>query len=167
MFNDKFFNNNFNILKEPLISDKIKLEEHLIDPNTYMLRLIKTRCFLDYPIEDSYRYIGCLDYFINKNDNFIKIDYLYISDNDYSTISPHTKDYSLNDCDALYLKKSLLKYVENIALTNNINKIIIDVHHNLKNYNKLYFDEGFIVSDFKCSDNPCWIEAVKILNAKK
>ena len=48
------------------------------------------------------------------------------------------KNYILNDDDATIIKKSLIAYVENIAIQNNINRIILDTHNNLKRFEKYY-----------------------------
>ena len=103
--------------------------------------------------------IACLDYTIN-NDH-IKIEYLSISD-DFDI--NYRKNIILNDNDAIELKNSLILYIENIAKINNLNKIIIDVHNNLKYYNKYFKDNNFIITDKRCNDNPFWIETEKIIN---
>ena len=57
----------------------------------------------------------------------------------------------------------MIKYIENVAKSNNINKITIDIHSNLERYNCELKDEGFIVTNNRCYDNPFWFIAEKII----
>ena len=153
--------NNYN-MKSDLnlyLNDKYIIGE-CIENDYILIRIWKSKAFFNYHFNDmdiTDNLIGCLDYKI-ENDN-IKIDYLSISDN-FDNILPKKK-IILKDEDANELKNSLIKYLENIAKKNNLNKIIIDVHNNLRYYNKYYKDIGFILTDVKCNDNPYWIETEK------
>ena len=155
------YKSSYNIYTNNLFSDKIKVEEKRLSNNIFMFRIIKVRCLCDNPIEESYKYIGCLDYQINKDKDNIKIEYLSVTDKEYTKHTPDAKEYYLEEQDALKLNQGLLKYVENIALANNISKIIVDVHGNLRIYDKFYLDEGFKITDRYCLDNPYWIEVEK------
>jgi hypothetical protein len=167
---------NSNILNSDLnldLKDKYILGENIQKKYNYnIIRIWKSKAIYSYYfdiMDISDNLLGCLDYEI-KNNN-IKIEYLSISDHFDNTLSDSDnfdntlsdKKNILNDDDAYELKNSLIKYVENIAKNNNLNKIIIDVHRNLRYYNKYYKDCGFIITDRICDDNPYWIEAEKII----
>ena len=70
----------------------------------------------------------------------------------------------LVDEETTLIKISLLKFIENWAIKEKINKIIIDIHSNLERYNYELIDLGFIPNfNNKCKLNPYWIEAEKRL----
>ena len=151
-------NYNFCIDKKFIIGEIVNNKENF---NT--LRIWKTNVFLNICLEDMKmtNIIGCLDYKIN-NDN-IKIEYLSVRDNFDSELYINDNYLILNDDEAIELKNALIKYIENIAKKNNINKIIIDVNKKLKYYNKYYKDSGFILTERQCDDNPFWIESEKMI----
>ena len=95
----------------------------------------------NYILSYNYRTLACikqskrifkLDYTLHQNN--IKIDYLSIN-NDYYYKKRETNDIILNETEYKLLKYSLFKYLENNGIFNNINKITIDTHNNLKQYN--------------------------------
>ena len=158
--------NNYNLNSDLnlFLNDKYILGECIHKKYNYkIIRIWKSKAIYNYYFDDmdiTKNLIGNLDYKIN--DDYIKIEYLSISDKFDNAIV--TTDIILNDEDSNELKNSLIKYIENIAKINNIKKIIIDVHNNLKYYNKYYKDNGFILTYRKCYNNPFWIEAEKIIN---
>jgi hypothetical protein len=157
-------NYNSNFVQSPniFLNDKYILGECIEDYNLKYIRIWKSKACFNYYFNKMHmtdNLIACLDYTIN-NDH-IKIEYLSISD-DFDI--NYRKNIILNDNDAIELKNSLILYIENIAKINNLNKIIIDVHNNLKYYNKYFKDNNFIITDKRCNDNPFWIETEKIIN---
>lgn len=115
------------------------------------LKCWKSYCIFNYYI-DNYNednIIFLLDFSINKedkNNQFIKIDYLYVN-NDL-----------LNYDETKTTIKSLINYIENWGIKKNINKIIIE------RYNNELKELGFNPTDKKSLLNPSWIEAEKIIN---
>ena len=57
----------------------------------------------------------------------------------------------------------MIDFIKNKAVEENKTKIIIDVHSNLRLYNKYYINEGFKVTNRKCPDNKYWLETEIIL----
>lgn len=140
--------------------DKIILGENN-NNNINRIRIWKSNAINDYYKNDmcSNNLLGCLDYIIYKN--YIKIEFLSIKDGFENLI--YKKKNILNEIDSKDLNDSLIMYIEKIAKLNNIKKIIIDVHHNLKFYNKYYKSYGFELTEKVCDDNPYWIEIIKIV----
>ncbi len=141
-------------------TEKYLINENKINNKYFNVRIVKKYCCFDNHFDSI---IGGIDYTVN--DNHIKIEKLFISDYDYNK-NEKTKyyySYILNDEDAVRLKKSIITYITNIAVNNNINKIIIDVYQDLKFYNRYLADEGFKVLNKICFDNPLWLETVKII----
>ena len=69
----------------------------------------------------------------------------------------------LLDDETNLIRISLLKFIENWAIKENIHKIIIDIHSNLERYNYELLNLGFIPNfSKKCKLNTFWIEAEKI-----
>jgi len=132
----------------------------------YSIRIWKSNSILDvwYDRLTSRNFIAALDY--ELFDDYVKIDYLKPNDAEnsnnlsYGCISNYEH---LTDYDAKEVVNSMIKYVENIARQNNKNKIVLDVHGNLRIFNKYYAENGFIVTDRKCCDNPFWKETEKMV----
>ena len=131
------------------------------------LKCWKSRCFFNHYI-DNYNddnMIFSLDFNINKDDNIIKIDYLYVN-NDFFDIK--YKDFFQNRNKILkhdetkLIIESLIIFMENLGKNKNIKKIIIDVHNNLERYNYELKDLGFIINNNIVNKiNPYWIQAEK------
>lgn len=116
------------------------------------IRIWKNKFLFNYPI--SYNtFVGALDYKIN--DDHVKIEFLNLNDNE-SSIKEGSK---LSDIEANDLKYTFLNFIKTIAKDENKDKIIVDVHSNLRIYNLDYKNFGFVVTDRKCKDNPYWLEA--------
>jgi hypothetical protein len=103
-----------------------------------------------------------LNYTLHQNN--INIDYLSIN-NDYYHKKKEKKicnknDIILNETEYRLLKHSLFKHIEYYAIFNNVNKITIITHHNLKRYNYEIKEEGFIPTNI----NPYYIETVKYIH---
>ena len=58
---------------------------------------------------------------------------------------------------------SLINFIKIMAKKENKDKIIIDVHENLRLYEKYYYYNGFDITNRKCITNPYWFEAEIIL----
>lgn len=161
----------FNI---PFISNKYIVKHNYYNTSFrnsiiyHNIKCWKSYCFFNNYInnynEDNI--IFSLDFSINKEDKknkYIKIDYLEI-DNDYYDIKNNNKKkFILTKHETLLIKKSLINFVENWAIKNNINKIKIDINSNLERFNYELKDLGFFPTKNKCLINQFWIEAEKII----
>lgn len=154
-----------------ICGEKIALMHYNIK-NINVVRIWKTNSVLNYWYTDftnSNRndFIAAFDYIIN--DDFIKIDYIYINDKS-SQICNNYSDY-LSDEEVIQIKKAIFIYIENLAKVNNVfsntankKKIIVDVHNNLKLFNEYYKPEGFQLTDRRSLDNKNWIISEKVLD---
>ena len=101
-------------------------------------------------------YIGGIYFTINKKDDYIKINNLSIN-NDF-----YCKKYNnliiLTDNEYKQLKKSFIDYIKNIAIYNNISRVVIDVHENLLRFNNELLEEGFKITEKITIDSPYYIE---------
>lgn len=152
-----------NTLFKNSYTNKIILKQHQLN-NLYMLRCWKSKCFYNYILDDhtNTNFIGGINYNIDKENDYIKIEYLTVNNDYYNR--KYNNPIILNEYECQELKRSLIKYMENIAIYNNISKIIIDVHSNLLRYNEEFLEEGFIITQ-RCSiDNPLWIEIEKYVS---
>lgn len=147
-----------------IYTDRIAIKHHTIikykDMDNYktnIIRIWKTKSFMDiwYTPFSTNDFIGALDYTIQKD--FVKIDYLCVNDIDEYNV--RERECKLTDEETIALKKNLIQYIKNIAQEENKSKIIVDVHNNLRFYNKYYLDERFVLTDRKCKENPYWLEA--------
>jgi hypothetical protein len=149
---------------------KYALNYNKINENSHSLRIFKsddiynTVYFKD--IESTKNIIACLDYIIT--DKAVDIDYLWINSRDfnkhysnYNDIYNKNNNINVNFEEKEQIKKSLLNHSYNVAKFNNLDKVKIDVHSNLYKYEREYKNEGFILSNIRCVDNPYWIEAHK------
>jgi hypothetical protein len=167
------------IFNTPLFSNK-----YIVKHNSYNtlfhnsieyhnIKCWKSNCILYYYINDSNNdEIFKVDFNINKNDinnPFIYIDYLGINndfyDKKYNSICPNQDiQIILTDDETILIKKSIIKFIENFAIKENINKIIIDVHSNLERYNYELKEEGFTITNNICNLKPFSIRLEKIIN---
>ena len=138
-----------------ILSDKIVIKHSLFE-NQHSIKIWKTKTLFNYWYDDNFsanKFIGIIDFTINKDN--IKIDYFNIND----TESYINDNFKLNDNDAKELTKSMIDFVKKIGKEEEKNKIIIDVHNNLRIFNKYYSNEGFIATPRKTYDHSLWIEA--------
>lgn len=158
---------NIKDIYDELFSYKIFVKSD-INKYRHSFRVWKCKGIFNYYLEDPNYKENCifsLVFFINnKNDN-IKIEYLSIN-NDFYDKKQNTEGYFpikilLNDEEMILVKKSILKYIENVARTEKISRIIIDIHNNLFRYNEELKNEGFINTQNRCEDNPFWFKAEK------
>lgn len=132
----------------------------------YSLRCWLSMCLFNFYTEskNNDNSIFSVDYI--ENDENIKIEYLEINNDFYDKEYNYNKKI-LSDSEVLILKKAVFDYIENVAISENKNKLIIDIHNNMKRYDKELKEEGFINTNKRCIDNPFWYEAVKTINNKK
>ena len=160
LFNTALYSNNY-IVEQNNYNIRNLIEYHNI-------RCWKSNCIFNLYIEnpDNDNIIFSLDFSINKDDinnTFIKIDYMNIN-NDFYDKKNKIKKILLLDEETNLIRISLLKFIENWAIKENIHKIIIDIHSNLERFNYELLNMGFIPNfSKKCRLNPFWIEAEKRL----
>ena len=162
LFNTAIYSNNY-VLEHNYYNTKFRnlIEYHNIN-------CWKSNCIFNYYIEksDYNNIIFSVDFSINKDDinnSFIKIDFMDIN-NDFYCKKDKIRNILLLDEETNVIRISLLKFIENWAIKEKINKIIIDIHSNLERYNYELLNLGFIPNfNKKCKLNPYWIEAEKIL----
>lgn len=130
--------------------------KHYINESMNIVRIWQTRSLCDYWYDDfnSTRCIGGIDYIIS--DDHIKIDYIEVNDGENTNMN---YDISLDDHEAYELNKSIIYFIKSVAIENQKNKIILDVHENLRVYEKYFKNIGFKITNRKCIDNPYWVEA--------
>jgi hypothetical protein len=165
------------IFNTPIFSNKYVVKHNKYNTAFYNsieyhnLKCWNSNCIFNYYTNDSDdKEIFKLNFNINKNDinnPFIYIDYLGINndyyDKKYNSVYP-TDNLILTNEETKLIKKSLINYLELVAIKENINKIIIDVHSNLDRFNYELKEEGFIVTNKQCFLNPYWIRLEKIIN---
>ena len=140
----------------PFISTRIAVQ-HIVNKNN-RIQIWKTDTWFDYWYTDfkncGRNLIAVMDFSL-LNDTTIKIDHIYV--NDGTNLQLYNR--ILDEQDAEDLIKCLVEFVKNVAKVENKNKIILDVHSNLRLFIKHYYYLGFITTDRKCIDNPYWIES--------
>ena len=160
-----------------LLNTALYSNNYIVEQNNYNIRNLieyhnircwKSNCIFNLYIEnpDNDNMIFSLDFSINKDDinnTFIKIDYMNINNDFYDKKDKINKKILLDD-ETNLIRISLLKFIENWAIKENIHKIIIDIHSNLERYNYELLNLGFIPNfSKKCKLNTFWIEAEKKL----
>jgi hypothetical protein len=158
---NELLNNNdnsslYNCKCKYIYENRIAIELHL-KKNRNIIRIWRTKCLFNYWFDDfkhcSNNFIGALDYTIH--DTYIKIDYLSINNSENKNMYNNPLDqYESED-----LITSLINFIKIIAKKENKDKIIIDVHENLRLYEKYYYYNGFDITNRKCKANPFWFEA--------
>lgn len=137
--------------------DKIAIQ-YCFKNNLHNIRIWKTKSLFDYWYTNfdqcGKNLIAVFDYSVF--DSFIKIKYLYV--NDGSKESNYLYNHLLDEEEAEDLVKSLIIYLKKIADLYNIKKIMIDVHENLRIFEKYYYFLGFELTKRRCKDNPFWVE---------
>ena len=100
------------------------------------------------------KFLAALDYTIYEN--HIKIDYMNLYD---SSQTYYEKCAQLTSTESTYLNSLLLRYVKKLARKESKQKVIVDVHPNLRIFDRYYLPNGFTITDRKSEDNPFWREA--------
>jgi len=134
----------------------------------HSIRAWKTKSVFDLWYEDftTRTFVAALDYEIKED--HVKIQYMNINDKEsvkatYGEGSEASRiniklHPSVDTIESIQINRALLNYVKDVAIEEKKNKVIVDVHENLRIFNIYYRREGFHVTDRKCSDNPYWIE---------
>lgn len=147
-----------------IYEDRIAIQ-HTFNNNNHTIRIWKTKSLFDYWYNNFHychrNFIAALDYTIY--DKYIKIDYLYIN-NFENKINIELYDNSLDEYESEDLLKSFIKFIKIIAKKENKDKIIIDVHKNLRIYEKYYYNNHFKITNRKSETNPFWIETELVLD---
>ena len=132
----------------------------------HMIRLWKTKSVFDLWYDDfnTRNFVGALDYTIHPE--HIKIEYMSINepaknsrDKMYKKLLDRNNDVMTTE-ESDELRRAMLHFMKNLAKEEQKSKIVVDVYDNLKLFNQYYRDEGFRITDQKCSRyNPHWIES--------
>ena len=124
----------------------------------HSIRIWKTKSLFDWWVNEQTgsTFIGALDYVIN--DDHIKCEYLSIKDVRELGYSMYDSTISLTDEEIDELSKSFINHLKIVAEKENKDKVIIDVHRNLRIFEKHYKNEGFVVTERKSRDNPYYLE---------
>lgn len=157
----ELLNNNDN---ESLYSCKCIYEDriairHYIRKELNIIEIWKTKSLFDWWFDPycSNNFIATIDYTIH--DTHIKINHLGI--NDYDHINMYNNSLDENDSEDLI--RNLVIFVKIVAKKENKDKIILDVHENLRLFLKYYYYEGFKPTNRKCTNNPFWVETELVL----
>lgn len=159
-------NENFHFDCKPLFSERIAIQHFIKKENEkenerHIIRIWNTTSLFDYwyyPFDNCGKnFIATIDYFIR--DEHIKINHLGINDFDHA----HMYNNSLDNYDSEDLVKNLINFVKMVAKEECKDKIILDVHENLRIFFKYYYYIGFKTTNQKCTDNPFWVETELIV----
>jgi len=127
----------------------------------HIIRIWNTTSLFDYwyyPFDNCGKnFIATIDYYIR--DKHIKINHLGIND----FFNGDMYNNSLDNYDSEDLVKNLINFVKMVAKEECKDKIILDVHENLRLFFKYYYYIGFQITNRKCTDNPFWIETELII----
>lgn len=152
-----------------------KFNNILLDSSTYLLKKNKidnintVNCYKSNNNIDNM--ICNLDYIINLEKKYIKIDSLSINNDYYDRLYNHKLDnycksksnIFITEDDVKLLKLSLINHVSNVAINNDIKKIFIYVHSDLHRYNSELKEEGFVLTKNINENYSYMIEAEKNL----
>ena len=155
-------NNNYDFCGN-IYGDKFIIEK-IHNDSKKSIRIWKSKTLLNWWYNDmcSSKFIAALDYSIHPE--HVKIDYLNVNDDDFGIRPSQEENSRLSITESTYIHNALLKHVKNYTKNEGKTKIIIDVHSNLKIFNKYYFSNGFKNTNRKCIDNPFWLEAEFVIN---
>lgn len=121
------------------------------------IRIWKSKSLLDWWYNDSSSdtFIGGLNY--RMHEDHVKCEYMNIKD--VREPSYGESPSLLTEAEIAALSHSFVEHLKKISREENKPKIIIDVHQNLRIYEKYYKKEGFHITERQSIDNPFWIEA--------
>ena len=151
LFNNDYDDDDFIYSCKYIYGERIACK-HYRKNGMNIIQIWKTKSLFDYWFDpcSSQNFIATIDYTIH--DTFIKIDYIGINNrlDEY--------EYDMED-----MIKNMVNFVKIVATKEKKEKIIIDVHENLRIFSKYYYYNGFSITERKCRDNPFWIETELIL----
>lgn len=138
-----------------IYEDRIAIR-HYIRKELNIIQIWKTKSLFDWWFDPycSKNFIATIDYTIH--DTYIKINHVGINDYDYRNRNMYNNHLDENDSEDLI--KNLVNFLKIVAKKENKDKIILDVHENLRLYLKYYYYLGFKTTNRKCTDNPFWVE---------
>jgi hypothetical protein len=146
-----------------IYNDKVAVQHKMIG-NTHCIRMWKTKALFNYWYDDMFsgnsQFLAALDYIVEPD--YVKIDYMNFNDEEYRHLFPQDHP-GFTEKQAAIMNTDLLNYVKRIARHEGKTKVIVDVHSNLRIFNKYYYKEGFKATTRRCRDNPYWVEAECIL----
>lgn len=132
----------------------------------HSMRIWKTKSLFDWWFDEQSNrtFIGALDYVIK--DDHIKCEYFSIKDKRELGYGFYVSDIDLTHEEIDELSKSFISHLKIVAQKENKAKIIVDVHNNLRFFEKHYEKEGFRITERKSSSsyNPFYVEAELLLN---
>jgi hypothetical protein len=157
---------NSNIFSNKFVVEHSNYNTIFSDNKVYHnLKCWKSNCLFSMYLENDNKdnQIFSLDFLIDKYDNYIKIENIIVNndfyENKYKEYFTHKKVLKPDETKLIY--KTLIKFVENYAIKERCNRIIIDIHNNLERYNEELKEFGFKPTNKTCLLNPFWIEAEK------
>ena len=130
----------------------------------HSMRIWRTKSLFDWWVEEQSNrtFIGALDYVIN--DDHIKCKYFSINDITELGYGFYVSDITLTDEEISKLSKSFISHLKIVAQKENKAKIIVDVHNNLRFFEKHFEYEGFRITKRKSpSCHPFYVEAELLL----
>jgi hypothetical protein len=142
-----------------IYEDRIAIK-HYTRKELNIIQIWKTKSLFDYWFDPycSKNFIATLDYTIY--DTYIKIIHVGINDSERRNIYNNN---NLDQQDAEELIKNFVNFLKRLAIKEKKEKIILDVHENLRLFLKYYYYIGFKTTERKCTDNPFWIETELII----
>ena len=132
-------------------NNKFAMKHYTLDDEKNIVRIWRNNAWFDcwYDSFSTLKCVGCLDYTVEKD--HVKIDYISVNDDSKNKLS-------LTEMESMKLMNSFVEWTKLVAKENGKPKIVVDVHYNLKMFEKYFGQNGFIVTTRKCQDNPYWIE---------
>lgn len=129
----------------------------------HSMRIWKTKSLFDWWINEqtSSTFIGALDYVINEDN--IKCEYMSIKDLREIGYQLYSSTITLTNEEIDELSKSFITHLKLVAEKENKPKIIVDVHNNLRIFEKHYELEGFKMTERKSIGNSNYREAELLL----
>ena len=114
-----------------------------------------------YDEQSSQSFVAALDYVVQKDQ--IKCEYMSVNYDVREMWYSMNYKSTLTEEEIPEVIHSMVHYLTTVAGQENKPKIVIDVHSNLRIYQKHYERAGFVLTERKAQDNPYWIEAELVL----
>jgi hypothetical protein len=123
-------------LRPCIYGDRIAIK-HSMTRNTHVVRIWKTRSFLDIWYDEfsssSSQFIAAIDYKVRPD--HLKIEYMNIND---GFCSSGVDGITVSSMESCQLNTALIAWMRVTAREESKSKIIVDVHHNLRIFDKYY-----------------------------
>lgn len=152
----KYINTNlFNLF---YCNEKIAMKKYKSEQNQ-IIRMWRTNTFLDiwytdFPCIRNDQFIALINYSLSGDS--IKINNITLNDFDFAV--KMGSNNCLNATKERELRLSIMHYMIIIAINNNKRKIVVNTHRNMIEYNTIYYDYGFKLTNRKIDDNMFEIE---------